>query len=64
MAMESKEFELSELVRLAMSDEQGTVIGKAVYAESPTQYLVRYKAADGRQVENWWSEQALVHGHA
>ncbi len=23
-------------------------------------YLVLYKAADGRQVQNWWSESDLV----
>ncbi|NIF80150.1 hypothetical protein F3J20_22610 [Paraburkholderia sp. Cy-641] len=58
----SKEFELNEIVQLAMSSEAGTVIGKAHYVTGENSYLVRYQAADGRQVEQWWGESALIAG--
>lgn len=52
--------ELGATVRLRDSDETGTVIARAEYANSEPTYYVRYKAADGRQVEQWWSESALL----
>lgn len=53
-------FDLHSRVRLVESDETGTVIGRAEYVESANQYLVRYRAGDGRQVESWWAESALL----
>jgi len=41
------------------SDETGTVIGRAEYAHADNDYRVRYRAADGRQVEDWWTETAI-----
>lgn len=58
--MNSFLFALKQLVVLVDSEECGTVIGRAEYSTSQNSYLVRYKAADGRQVENWWGEDALI----
>jgi hypothetical protein len=41
------------------SGERGTVIGHASYLHSEPAYLVRYRAADGRAVEQWWGESAV-----
>lgn len=53
-------FNLKQVVKITESDESGTVIGRAEYAESMQQYFVRYKSADGRAVEVWWTEAALA----
>lgn len=54
------QFELNQAVQISVSGEQGTVLARAEYAESKTpQYYVRFKAADGRACECWWSEKAL-----
>lgn len=47
-------------VSLDMSGERGIVIARAEYLHGENQYLVRYLAADGRQVESWWNESALA----
>lgn len=52
-------FNMNQIVKLIASGESGTVVGRAEYAHSEPSYLVRYKAADGRQVEGWWSESAI-----
>lgn len=52
-------YEMGITVKLATSQEQGIVIGRAHYAESTPSYLVRYTAGDGRMVETWWSESAV-----
>lgn len=48
-----------ELV-IAVSNEIGEVIGRAEYPRAEPSYLLRYKAADGRAVEQWWAESALM----
>lgn len=53
-------FELKQIVRLVESEETGTVVGRAEYADSPPTYLIRYRAGDGRQVEEWWRAPALT----
>jgi len=53
-------FDLGQRVTIGASGETGVVIGRADYAEMRNSYYVRYKAADGRAVEQWWSEPALV----
>lgn len=46
---------------LIISDiESGLVIGRSEYTTAEPQYLIRYKAADGRMVEVWWTESALT----
>ncbi len=53
-------FVIGELVEINVSGEEGEVIGRAEYAnQKEGMYLVRYKAADGRAVEVWWTESAL-----
>lgn len=52
-------FDLKEKVEITASGETGLVIGRADYTDSHNQYQIRYKAADGRAVENWWAEAAL-----
>jgi hypothetical protein len=53
-------FEMKQVVKMVESEETGTVIARAEYAACENQYRVRYKAADGRQVENWWDESAIA----
>lgn len=53
-------FELKQYVTIAVSGEQGQVIGRAEFAHAEPSYLVRYKCADGRALEAWWNESALV----
>ncbi len=59
--MDKFKHELNAAVSIAVSGEQGAVIGRAEYSSySEPQYLVRYKAADGRACEAWWTESALT----
>ena len=57
--MNSWQFSLEQAVILKFSREVGVVIGRAEYMAMEDQYLIRYKAADGRQVEAWWGASAL-----
>ena len=52
-------FSLEQAVQIVESAEQGLVIARAEYATMEPQYLIRYKAADGRAVEQWWGQSAL-----
>lgn len=52
-------FELGQRLKLVESGECGIVIGRAEYDFCDNQYLLRYEAGDGRQVESWWTESAL-----
>lgn len=58
--MEQFKFKLGDRVRLTESGEDGAVVGRAEYSNSSNTYLIRYKAGDGRQVEQWWQEDALL----
>lgn len=53
-------FSMGDYVKVAVSSEIGEVIAIAFYATDETRYLVRYRAGDGRAVEAWWQESALV----
>ena len=57
--MHSFKFELGDRVRLAESEENGVIIGRAEYMNGENSYFVRYKAGDGRQVDVWWCESAI-----
>ena len=48
------------MVKIFASGETGEVIGRSEYTYAENSYLVRYKSGDGRAVENWWTESALV----
>ncbi|PRD64150.1 hypothetical protein [Malikia granosa] len=52
-------YQLDDDVVITASGERGQVIGRAEYTNSSNNYLVRYKCADGRAVEQWWQEDAL-----
>ncbi len=52
-------FDLKEDVIISCSGESGEIIGRAEYVSWDDQYFIRYKAADGRAEEEWWSESAL-----
>lgn len=58
--MENKfKYEIGESVKMALTEERGVVTARAEYQSQAPQYYVLYKAADGRQVENWFSDYAL-----
>ena len=57
--MNSWQFNLEQAVILKFSREVGVVIGRAEYMGMEDQYLILYRAADGRQVEAWWGASAL-----
>jgi hypothetical protein len=59
-AMEKFKFELGADVAIGVSGESGEVIGRAEYLNNENSYFVRYKAGDGRAIEDWWRESALV----
>jgi hypothetical protein len=50
---------LRQRVRITESLEVGTVHARSESTTGEPQYLVRYKSADGRAVEQWWSENAI-----
>lgn len=52
-------FNLGVDVVLEQSGETGKVVGRADFSTQDNQYLVRYKAADGRLCECWWAEEAV-----
>lgn len=52
--------QLGSHVAIACSGETGQVVGRAEYTTCETSYLVRYAAGDGRAVEQWWQQSALV----
>lgn len=55
----SFKFDLKQRVVITTSGEAGEVIGRAEYSSGSDSYFVRYKAADGRAVEAWWTEDAI-----
>jgi len=47
-------------VTIIVSGETGRITARAEYANTDDhRYLVHYKAADGRAVEDWWYESQL-----
>lgn len=53
--------ELAGLAKVRMGIiEEGEVIGRAQYVNADPSYFVRYKAGDGCQKENWFTEDALT----
>ncbi|WP_028451882.1 hypothetical protein [Chitinilyticum aquatile] len=52
-------FDLNQHVTLAMSGEQGVVIGRAEFNNREPWYFVRYVNTNGQQTENWQDESAL-----
>lgn len=54
------DFKLGDSVNLALSGEKGEIVGRAHYVNAIPSYLVRYVAADGRQIETWLAEDAIT----
>lgn len=52
-------FELGQPARISASHEAGNIIARSEALHGENQYLLRYKANDGRAVEAWWAESAL-----
>lgn len=52
-------FELNDKVEIVHSGERGVVVARVEYVYAVPSYNVRYKSADGRAVEGWWSEETL-----
>lgn len=44
---------------MRISDEWGEVKARAQYADGENQYLIHYKAADGRATTEWFGESML-----
>ncbi|AEG53101.1 hypothetical protein [Sinorhizobium meliloti] len=60
MAVKQKfNFKLGDSVKLSISSEVGEIVGRAQYTNANPQYLVRYLAGNGVQVESWLAEDAL-----
>ena len=53
-------FNLGDKVTVTVSGETGEVLGRAEYTTAANNYYVRYCAADGHAVEQWWQEDALT----
>lgn len=62
MGNKSFKYEMGQRLTLAESggSECGPVIGRAEFQDCEDQYLIRYRAGDGRTVEQWWHESALT----
>jgi hypothetical protein len=52
-------FDLDAAVVVSCSGEAGDVIARSQHLHTEDQYLVRYRANDGRAVEAWWGQSAL-----
>ena len=52
-------FGLSQVVEMCVSDEWGEVKARSQHADGENQYLIHYKAADGRATTNWFGESML-----
>jgi len=58
--MSKFKFELNSKIKIEISGEHGEVIGRAEYTTAEPSYFVRYVTADGRAVEQWWTESSIV----
>jgi len=61
--MATFKFELGALASISIngvSGETGEIIARAEYTNAENMYFLRYIAADGRAVQQWWTESALV----
>ena len=54
-------FNLADRLVVSCSGETGDVLSRSESTTSEPQYLLRYKAADGRTVEAWWTQSALAY---
>ncbi len=52
-------YKLKAKVKMASSDEEGVIVGRADYHSSEDQYFVRYMNANGNQTKCWWDESDI-----
>lgn len=52
-------FQLGATVVISASGETGEVVGRAEYLTAEPSYFIRYRANDGRAVQDWWTQSAL-----
>jgi hypothetical protein len=57
--MSNFKFELGSKVTIICSGESGEIIARSESLAVKNQYYVRYQAADGRGVQQWWDEAAI-----
>ena len=50
---------LGTKVFITCSHEEGIVIARAEYLNAEPSYLIRYRCADGKAIEAWWTQQAI-----
>jgi heat shock protein HspQ len=58
--MDKFKFEIGQDVRLKMSEEKGTVIGRAEYANDENRYEIVYRNVTGAHAHGWFTESELV----
>jgi hypothetical protein len=62
--MDEKPFKFDIGTRATLTEsggtEEGRIIGQARFEHSENQYLIRYRAGDGRQTDAWWDESAMA----
>ncbi len=51
---------LKQKAKIEISGEEGVVIGRAEYSASKPQYLIHFKAAEGRACTAWYEADFLV----
>ncbi|WDB54736.1 hypothetical protein PS037_23130 (plasmid) [Escherichia albertii] len=56
----SFKFQLTQLVKLGISNECGEIKARTQYINNENQYLVHYLAANGCAMTNWFSESLLI----
>jgi len=52
-------FELNQLTEISISGEKGRIKSRCESCNHSNQYLVHYKAADGRAVDSWFDESDI-----
>ncbi|WP_336658414.1 hypothetical protein [Enterobacter asburiae] len=58
--MDKFKFDLNQFVELSISGEMGHIKSRAESINHCNQYLVHYKAADGRAQESWFDEDDIA----
>jgi hypothetical protein len=65
MAKSKFTFDMGDPVTFTVNKNlNGEVIGRAEFATSENQYLVRYADSNDNPTEQWWDEGALEEGEA
>ena len=49
------DYNLKDEMKITVSGETGTIVGRAEYTHLRDSYWIRYKAADGRAANGWFT---------